>query len=106
MYIFTNVFFGHRTSLKLADQSRHVQQQAVQFADLQNYGPEVHGELCGRFDTSCHGLQTERQFVALVGFMIAEMLAECRQMDRRVSRKDGVRTTDACLAAPNSTQAS
>jgi hypothetical protein len=38
--------------------------------------------------------------------MIAEMLAECRQMDRRVSRKDGVRTTDACLAAPNSTQAS
>ena len=81
MYIFTNVFFGHRISRKLADQSRHVQQQVLQFADLESYVPAVIGEFGRRFDSSCHGLQQERQFVALVGFLFAEMLAECRQMD-------------------------
>ena len=88
MYIFTNVIFGHRISRKLADQSRHVQQQVLQFADIESYGSEVDGELGPRFDLSCHGMQTERQFVELVGFLLAEMLAECRKMDRQGMQKN------------------
>jgi hypothetical protein len=102
MYIFTNVFFGHRISRKLADQSRHVQQQVLQFADIESYGPAVHGELGPRFDPSCHGLLKERKFVALVGFLLADMLAECRKIDRQGVEK----TIGACLAAPNSKQTS
>lgn len=64
------------------DQSRRVQQEVLQFADLASYGRAVHGQLGRRFD-SCHGLQTERQFVAPLGFLLAEVLAECRQMDRQ-----------------------
>ena len=101
MYIFTNVFFGHRISHKLTEQSRHVQQQVFQFADLESYRPGVHGELGPRFDRSCHGLQTERKFVALLGFQFAEMLTECGQMDRRGVQKN----IAACLAASNSKQA-
>ena len=82
MYLFTKVFFGHRIWHKLAYQSRQVQQQVLQFANLRNYGPAVHGEIGRRFD-SCHGLQTERQIVAPVGFLLAEILAECRQMERQ-----------------------
>jgi hypothetical protein len=87
MYIFTNVFFGQRISRKLTDQSRDVQQQVFQFDELERYGPEINGELCRRFDSSCHGLRTERKFVALVGFLFAGMLAECRQMDRQSVQK-------------------
>jgi hypothetical protein len=65
MYIFTNDFFGHRISRKLADQSRHVQQQVLQYADLESYGPAVNGELGLRFDSSCHGLLTERNSLQL-----------------------------------------
>jgi hypothetical protein len=64
MYIFTNVFFGHRISRKLADQSRHVQQHVLQFADLESYGPAVMVKLgpastptftvCRRKDNSLH----------------------------------------------------
>ena len=75
--------------------------QSIFYADLESYGPEVHGKLGRRFDSPCHGLQTKRQFVALVGFVFAEMLAECRT--DRVCRKGGVRTTGASLAAPIST---
>ena len=57
------------------------------FADLETYGPAVHGELRRQFDSSCHGLQTARQFVAPVGFLLAEMLAECRQMNRQSVHK-------------------
>ena len=84
MYIFTNVFFGQRISRKLTDQRRDVQQQVFQFAELERYGPEINGELGRRFDSSCHGLRTERKFVALVGFLFPEMLAECRQMDGQI----------------------
>jgi hypothetical protein len=99
MYLFTKVSLSHRIWHKLADQSRHVQQQVLQFANLGNYGPAVHGEIGRRFD-SCHGLQMERQIVAPVGFLLAEMLAECRQMDRQGVQK----TTGPCLVAPISTQ--
>jgi hypothetical protein len=87
MYIFANIFFGHRISRKLADIIRHVQQQVLQSTDLETYGPAAHGEIGRRFVSTCHSLQTERQFVALVGFMHAEMLAECRQMDRHGVQK-------------------
>jgi hypothetical protein len=100
MYIFT-VFLGHRISRKLVDLSRHVQQRVLQIDDLESYGPAVHGELGPRFDSSCHGLQMERKSVALVGFLLAEMLAECRQRDRQCVQK----TTGACLAATKSKQA-
>ena len=53
-------------------------------------------------------LQPERQFVAPVGFLLANMLAECRQMDRqRVQKRrtqnyrrlSGVAKLDAGLAS-------
>ena len=87
MYIFTNVIFGQRISRKQTDQSRHVQQQANQFAELESYGSEVHGEIGRWFDPFCHGMQTERKFGALVGFLFSEMLAECRQMYRQSVQK-------------------
>ena len=65
MYILTNVFFGHRISRKLADKSLHVQQQVLQYTDLERYGPAVNGELGPRFYSSCHGLQTERNSLQL-----------------------------------------
>jgi hypothetical protein len=66
-----------------------------------SYGTAVHSELGPPYASSFHNLQTERKFVALVGFLLAEMLAEYRQMDRQGVQK----TTGACLAAPNSKQA-
>lgn len=64
------------------DQSRQVQEQVIQFADFDSYGPSVDGNLGRRFD-SCHGLKTERQFVAPVGSLFSEMLAEFRQVKRQ-----------------------
>jgi hypothetical protein len=86
---------------KLADQSRHVQQHVLQFAYLESYGPAVHGELGRRFDSPCHGLQTEKQFVALLGSYLQRCSHSLGKWTDRVCRKGGVRTTGASLAAPN-----
>ena len=85
--MFTKVFFGHPILRKLADQSRHVQQQVRQFAELESYGPAVHGELGRLFDSSYHGLQTERQFVAPRGFLLAESVVKWTD---RVCGEDGI----------------
>ena len=95
MYIFTNVFFGHRISRKLTDKSQHVQQQVLQFADLVTYGPAVHGELGRRFESSCLVLQTERQFVAFVGSYLQRCSQSEGKWTDRVCRNDGLRTTGA-----------
>jgi hypothetical protein len=105
MYLLTNVFFGQCISRKLTDQSRHVQQQVLQFAELESYVNEIHAELGRRFDSSCHGLQTKRKFVALVGFFLQRYSQSVGKWNYRVCRKDGVRITGVCSAAPNSTQA-
>jgi hypothetical protein len=83
----TKVFFGHHISRKLADQNPHVQQQVLQYAELESYGPAVHGELGSRFDSSCHGLQTERQFVALAGFCLQRCSQSVGKCIDRVCRK-------------------
>ena len=103
MYVFTNVFFGQRISSKLADQIPHVQQLVLPFADLESNGLAVHGEFGRRFDASCHGLQAERKFVAIVGFLIERCSQSVGKWTESVCRKDEIRNTGACLAAPNST---